>query len=112
MSRTERYAAFRTELKTAKSAYGRGELDTAFYHLENAHVLGQNRVRLHVLSHWWMLRIGLRQRNAREILGQLVRLPAALLFSRIWIPKGNTGGANVPATRPMPVRRELSRFLD
>jgi hypothetical protein len=33
------------------------------------------------------------------------------LFSRIWVPAGNTGGANVSALRRMPVPPDLERIL-
>jgi hypothetical protein len=59
-----------------------------------------------------MLRIGWRRRDAREVTGQLARLLAAALFSRIWVPVGNTGGANVSAMRPMAVPDDLQRLLD
>ncbi|HQY36224.1 MAG TPA: DUF3703 domain-containing protein [Pseudomonadota bacterium] len=32
-------------------------------------------------------------------------------MTRIWVPPGNTGGANVPALRPMPVSDELRQWL-
>lgn len=112
MTVSDRYRACRVELNRAKQAYHRHDLVAAFHHLENAHVLGQNRVGLHTLSHWWMLRVGWRQRSPREILSQLLRLPAALLFSRIWVPLGNTGRANVSAIRPMPVRDEIRHLLE
>ena len=56
--------------------------------------------------------IGWRRREAREIAGQLVRIVAAALFSRLWVPVGNTGGANVNAMRPMPVPLDLQAILD
>jgi hypothetical protein len=37
---------------------------------------------------------------------------AAALFSRLWVPVGNTGGANVSAARPMPVPSDLQAILD
>jgi hypothetical protein len=37
---------------------------------------------------------------------------AAALFSRLWVPVGNTGGANVSAFRPMPVPEDLQRLLE
>ena len=36
----------------------------------------------------------------------------AALFSRLWVPAGNTGGANVSAMRPMPVPPDLQALLD
>lgn len=48
----------------------------------------------------------------RELVGQSTRVVAALLFSRLWVPIGNTGGANVSAFRPMPVPDDLRAILD
>ncbi|MFY9315408.1 MAG: DUF3703 domain-containing protein [Burkholderiales bacterium] len=48
----------------------------------------------------------------REMLGQLARIFAALLFSRVWVPVGTTGGANVSAFAPMPVPEDLRRLMD
>jgi hypothetical protein len=44
-------------------------------------------------------------------MGQMLRLPAALLFSRLWVPLGNTGGANVNAMQPMPLPDDLRAVL-
>ena len=59
-----------------------------------------------------MLRLGWARRDFREVRGQLPRIVAAALFSRIWVPFGNTGGANVPAMKPMPIPTELRAILD
>ena len=58
----------------------------------------------------WLERAGWQARDWREVAGQLPRL-AALLFSRIWVPLGNTGRARVSAFRPMPLSEELKRLL-
>jgi hypothetical protein len=52
-----------------------------------------------------------RQRQVRELLGQTTRIAAAALFSRLWVPEGNTGGANVSAIRPMPIPDDLRDLL-
>jgi hypothetical protein len=101
----------RAELEHAKYARRGGELDRAFAHLERAHVLGQRLTGLHVRAHLGMLRIGWMRRDTREVAGQLTRILAAAVFSRIWVPSGNTGGANVPAMRPMPIPEELRAML-
>ncbi|MCY1278172.1 hypothetical protein D9M68_460630 [compost metagenome] len=80
--------------------------------LERAHILSQRLPLLHTRSHWLMLLAGWQQGDLREVLGQALRMPAALLFSRLWVPQGNTGRARVSAFRPMPVSEELRRLLD
>jgi hypothetical protein len=59
-----------------------------------------------------MLLAGWQQRDFREMLGQALRIPAALLFSRLWVPLGNTGRARVSAFKPMPLAEEMRRLLD
>lgn len=109
--RTALREAFRAEMRTAIARYHEGDLDDAFRHLERAHILGQRYVLPHTASHAWMLRIGLRRRDVREIVGQLQRIAASLVFSRIWVPIGNTGGADVRALQPMPVPDDLRVLL-
>ena len=58
-----------------------------------------------------MFRVGLRSRDFREVRGQVLRMVAALLFSRIWVPEGNTGGANVSPLKPMPIPADLLELL-
>jgi hypothetical protein len=104
-------AAFERECALARDARAGGELDRAFGHYERAHILSQRYTWRHVASHVGMLRIGWQRGDRREVFGQLKRIVAASLFSRIWIPVGNTGGANVDAMRPMPVPEDLQRIL-
>ena len=44
--------------------------------------------------------------------GQLLRLPAAILMSRLWVPLGNTGGANVSPLQPMPIADDLRELME
>jgi hypothetical protein len=104
--------AFDSEWRLAEAARERGDLATAFHHLERAHILGQRSTRLHVRSHLGMLRIARARRDRGEVIGQLPRIVAATLFSRIWVPTGNTGGANVSALKPMPIPPDLQKILN
>ena len=38
-------------------------------------------------------------------------MAASIVFSRIWVPLGNTGGTNVSPFKPMPIPDDLKRFL-
>lgn len=59
-----------------------------------------------------MLRIGVRRGDRREIIGQVVRLIAVVPGYLIgWIPKGNSGGANVSALRPMTIPPDIAPLL-
>jgi hypothetical protein len=98
-------------MSEAESARQRGATAEAFARLERAHILGQQRTWLHVRAHLGMLAIGWQRRDLREIVGQVVRIAAAATKSRIWVPLGNTGGANVNPFRPMPVPDDLAGVL-
>ena len=99
------------ELEATRRAEGAGDFQTAFTHLERAHILSQKYALAHAATHLRMLRLGWRTRDFREVLGQLTRTIAALIFSRIWVPVGNTGRANVSAFAPMPVPEDLAEIL-
>ena len=93
--------AFDAAMEAARCAYAGQDWSRAFAQLERAHILGQRRVGAHTLTHWWMLKVGWQRRDGREMRGQGLRLLAALLMSRLWVPTGNTGGANVNPLQPI-----------
>jgi hypothetical protein len=104
--------AFGLEMGEARSAYSAGDLNRAIAHLERAQILGQRHFFKHWLTHWWMLKIGLENMDLREIFGQCMRLIAVIpgyVFG--WVPKGNTGGANVSPLSPMPLPDDLEEIL-
>jgi uncharacterized protein DUF3703 len=102
-------AAIETELTTARAETGDADRWRA---LERAHVLSQPWAWPHTTVHWRMLGLGLRQRDRREVVGQVVRLIVAgpgSLSGRY--PKGNTGRADVGLTQPMPIPDDLAAIL-
>lgn len=111
MSSTLKQAA-QAHLQQAKHFYQQADYPAAFHRLEQAHVLGQRFLWLHLQSHWWMLKCGIRQRITAEVRGQLLRLLAVLpAYLLGWVPLGNTGGANVPALRSMPIPTEFQALF-
>lgn len=100
------------ELDAAASCEARGEFAAAFGHLERAHVLGQASTVEHARVHRAMLLWALRRGAAAEALGQAWRIAGALLKTWLWVPVGNTGGANVSGFEPMPVPADLQRLVD
>jgi hypothetical protein len=104
--------AYAAELAAGSMAAEQGDIEGAFVHLTRAHVLSQRFTWRHVHVHWLMLRLGAASRDWREVRGQLSRMLAATFFSRIWIPEGNTGRANVSAMQPMPIPDDLRALLD
>ena len=106
-------AAFASEMDHARSAEAKGYLGLAKHHLERAHILGQRWCVSHMKTHFHMLRLALRQSDTREARGQLVRLIGAGPFHLAGrVPVGNTGGADVSATLPMPIPSDLQSPLE
>lgn len=105
-------AAYVAELTAAAAATVGGNPDNAFHHLERAHILSQRHTLQHVYVHWLMLRLSASVGVWREVLGQIPRILAAAIVSRIWVPAGNTGRANVSAFKPMPVPSDLRSVLE
>jgi hypothetical protein len=97
------------ELSRAKATDDTSEARAA---LEVAHILSQPWAGRRVRCHLAMLHLALSTRDRCEIKGQLIRTvmagPGSLLGR---YPVGNTGRANVPATRPMPVSTELAALI-
>ena len=84
--------------------------------LERAHLLSQPWAWTHCRSHLGRLRVALRQRDRREITGQLIRLAVAdpgSLAGRY--PPGNTGRATMSLTetaaRPPDIAAVLAPFV-
>jgi hypothetical protein len=103
--------AYREEVSLARLALQFRNYDLCFAHLERAHVLAQRMTVRHTYVHWLMLVAGWRRRDYRESLGQVTRMLASILFSRLWVPRGNTGRARVSALRPMPVPEDLRDLI-
>jgi hypothetical protein len=111
MSNQELKTAFYYQIKLGKEALKKNKFEVSFYHLENAHILGQKHIIRHTISHYWMLIFGIKSKSIKEIIGQIVRIIASLLFTLIWVPKGNTGGTNISPIKIMPIRKELKKYF-
>ena len=103
--------AYEQEVERADQALRRGDFETAFRHLERAHVLAQRTTRRHTFVHWRMLVAGLRRGDVREVVGQVPRIVASILFSRLWVPHCNSGRARVSAFQLMPVPDDLRHLV-
>jgi Protein of unknown function (DUF3703) len=102
--------AFSAELRTGRSD---DPVEQRWAALERAHVLSQPWPLKHVRAHAAMIRLALHQRDARELVGQAVRLVVAGPASAVGrYPAGNTGRARVPATHPMPIAEDLAQLLE
>jgi hypothetical protein len=108
---TTRANAIHAEL--IRRARACSEPEAAWLYLEAAHVVGQQRLWPHTLTHVHMFRLALRTGDAGEALGQLMRLalvPLGHLSGRL--PLGNPGRATVSAFAPLPVRAELQVLIE
>jgi len=103
--------AYLSELAAASAALQAGDHERAFHRLERAHILSQRHTLCHVRVHWLMLELGIAIDDWREVFGQATRILAAMLFSRIWVPAGNTGRASVGALKSMPIPDDLRHLL-
>ena len=103
---------FYKELKSGKKALNIKQYNLAFYHFENAHILGQKHIYRHTVSHYYMLIHGIKTKDLKEILGQILRIIASVLFTLIWVPKGNTGGSNISPIKPISIRKELKKYFE
>lgn len=100
------------EMAAFNAATTGGDVEAAWRHLERAHIISQPYLVQHLASHYAMFKFAMRQRDAKEIIGQLIRLalaPLGALTGRI--PLGNTGRSNVSAFKPMPIPDDLSELL-
>ena len=103
--------AYEQELASADEALRRNDFEVAFRHLERAHVLAQQMTGRHTFIHWRMLVAGLQRGDLREAAGQVPRIVASILFSRLWVPRGNSGRARVSAFKSMPVPADLRHLV-
>lgn len=101
------------EYRAAEQAERAGRIAMAWHHLERAHILAQTQLWPHLQSHSEMLRLALRYRDWREVVGQLIRLALAPLGNLTGrLPLGNTGRSNVSAFMPMALPSDLRAILD
>jgi len=99
---------YEEEFRAYKQHLEAGALQQAWSHLERAHVIGQAYPYQHSFVHFKMLQFGIKIKSGREVLGQIPRLLVGGVKSFVdRIPIGNTGGANVPPLKPLPISPEI-----
>lgn len=107
-----RYEALVIELDQANKLKAKFQPDAEFRHLERAHILAQPSVKYHSIVHIRMLAWAVRQRDTKEIAGQLFRLLVAAPASLVGkFPVGNTGGSRVSAFQPMDPPEDLKKVI-
>ena len=100
------------ELRLAQLASSNNQSSKAFFHLENAHVLGQESTYWHVKVHFLMFLWAIKNTKLSECLGQAFRLVGASTKTALGlVPKGNTGGSNISPFKTLPLRPEHARAI-
>lgn len=99
---------FNDELEQFRTAYSANDLQTAWSHLERAHIIGQRYPIAHNYVHWKMLQFGFKIKSPKEVMGQIPRLIFGGVKSFVGkVPIGNPGGANVPPLKPFPIAQDI-----
>jgi len=103
---------FKQSLQEYITAMKQKDFTSAWHYLEKAHVIGQAYPYEHSFVHWKMLVFGCRIKSVKEVIGQIPRLLIGGVKSFVGtIPVGNTGGANVPPMRSMPIQPEIQEIF-
>jgi len=104
--------AFNQELEKYNFFLLKNQYGNAWHHLERSHIIGQSYPIEHTYSHWLMLKFGFRQKDTKEVFGQIIRLIVGGWKSFInHVPLGNTGGANVPPLKRMPIPSDIEKLF-
>lgn len=112
LNRASLRTAYQRELSAYQTALENNNRADAWTHLERAHILSQRYFTRHWHTHWLMLRMARQDNQRREVRGQIRRLAAVPLgWLGGWVPKGNTGGADVHPLKPMPLPDDLEVAL-
>jgi hypothetical protein len=105
---------FKVELCRAKAAIADRDFETAWTALQRAHMLGQTDAIAHSIAHWHMLKLAWKQRDLRELAGQimptLLAIPLTILFGQIRAVRG--GKANVNDSERMSIPEDIHQILD
>ena len=100
------------ELALAREARRSLDYESAVTHLERAHILGQRYLFAHLHTHTLLLAVAAERADVREMIGQIIRLIAVVPgYVTGWVPKGNTGSANVSARQPMTPPDDLAPLI-
>lgn len=99
---------YNLELEEYQKSLKIGNFQLSWKHLERAHIIGQAYPLEHTYVHWEMLKFGIKIKNTKEIFGQIPRLLVSGIKSFVGkIPVGNTGGANIPPLKSLPIGDDI-----
>ncbi|BAY07736.1 DUF3703 domain-containing protein [Calothrix sp. NIES-2098] len=107
------YEHFHAELDKAKKFIAEQDFESAWIALQRAHILGQTDAIAHVIAHWNMLKLAWKQRDFKEIAGQLLptflAIPLTLLYGKKRYLRG--GKANVNNSEKMTIPEDIQQIL-
>ncbi|MCG6166907.1 DUF3703 domain-containing protein [Leptospira sanjuanensis] len=104
--------AYFKEIENYRTHLKAGRFQEAWKFLERAHLIGQYHPVPHTGSHGRMLLFAVRQKDWKEVFGQLPRLSFGWLGSLLnRIPVGNPGGSDVPIFASFPIPEDLRELL-
>jgi hypothetical protein len=105
---------FKANLDRAKTAIATQDFETAWIALQYAHILGQRDAIAHTIAHWNMLKLAWKQKDFREVRGQLMpvllAVPLTLLYGQIRSLRG--GKANLKDSERMSIPEDIQQILD
>jgi len=104
-------AAYNHEMQLAKDMFEKQNYLQCYYHLERGHILGQRNYVPHVISHYWMFKVGLKQDDFCEVFGQVLRMMMSVFSLINLVPVGNTGRARVNLMKPMSIPSDLVKYF-
>jgi len=109
--KTKLRQAYNHEMQKAKLMFDEQDYAQCYYHLERGHILGQRNYIPHVVNHYWMLKVGLKQSDFREAAGQVIRMIMSIFSLINLVPLGNTGRARISPFKVMPIPSDLQDYF-
>lgn len=105
---------FEAELRKAHIAIEAEDFEAAWIALQRAHILGQTAPVAHIIAHWTMLKLAWKQRDVKEIAGQLMptlmAIPLTLFFGQRRFLRG--GKSNVDEKEKMSIPEDIQQILN
>ncbi len=105
---------FKAELEKAKTAIVAQYFEAAWTALQRAHILGQRDAIAHTIAHWKMLKLAWKQRDFREVMGQLMpvllAVPLTFLYGQMRLLRG--GKANLNDSERMSIPEDIQQILN
>jgi hypothetical protein len=104
---------FELELRQARTAIEAEDFESAWIALQRAHIFGQPEPIAHAIAHWNMLKLAWKQRDVKEIAGQLMptllAIPLTLFFGQRRFLRG--GKANIDEKEKISIPEDIQQVL-